>query len=181
MNIINGIPITVAPVVPNKFTNIVYAASMPVSIPLDTLVIYKNTLWRGLRNGELAFVNAETPIPVKGYLEFAMMKSSPEFYMTSYINDFGFDFQITNISPGVYVLARMGNLAIVPISGDPNITLYISPYADGNTYSFSWKFITLGPDTGKIQITILKNEPSANTPSNVWFSLLLTADFSLMS
>ena len=181
MTIINGIPITTTPLVPNKISQIVYAGSLPASIPIDTLVIFKNTLWRGLRYGELAFVNPETPIPVKGYLECAMVKTSPEFYLTTYINDFGFDFQITNTSPGVYVLARAGNLAIVPIAGDPNISLFLSPYADSGSYSFSWKVITLGADTGKIQITILKNEPTANTPTNVWFNLLLTADFNLMS
>ena len=181
MNIINGIPINTTPVVPNEFKKILYLTSMPVSIALDTLVIYKNTMWRGLRYGELAFVNPETPIPVKGYLECAMFKTSPEFSLTPYINDFGFEFQITNTSPGVYLLARAGNLAIVPIAGDPNISLFLSPYADSGSYSFSWKFITLGPDTGKIQITILKNEPTANTPTNVWFNLLITADFNLMS
>lgn len=180
MNIINGIPISTTPVVPNEYKKILYVTSMPASIAPDTLVIFKNTMWRGLRAGELPFVNAETPIPVKGYLEFAMFKSSPEFYISSYINDFGFDFQITNTSPGVYVLARAGNLAIVPIAGDPQLSLFLSPYNDGFSYSFSWNIITLGADTGKIQITILKNEPTANTPTNVWFNLLLTADFNLM-
>lgn len=179
INIISGVGIGgTPPAASNEYTKILYLTALPAEIELNTLVIVKGTLWRGLKAGELPFVNAKTPIPVKGYLEFTALKLTPEYYLTPYMNDFGHTFQITNTSAGVYVLAKTGNLAIVPLAGDPELSLNITFYdTAGMVYSYSWAIITVGADTGKIHINITKHEASANTASNAKFFLNLKANY----
>ena len=181
VNIIAGVPISgVPPTASNEFTKILYLDTVPAAIELDTLVVCKQTIWRGLRAGELSFVNEKTPFPVKGYKEFTAYKSSPEFYMTPYINDFGHEFQISNTSAGVYILSKAGNLPIVPITGDPSLSLNLTFYVTaGETYSYSWFIINLGADTGKIQLSIVKHEAAANTASNAQFMLNLRANYQM--
>ena len=181
LNIVSGVPIGgVPPTASNEITKILYLTELPSEIELNTLVVCKQTIWRGLRYGELSFVNEKSPFPVKGYREFVGLKYDPEYVLTPYINDFGFDFQIINTAPGVYLLSKAGNLPIVPITGDPFFSLKLSFYDTGaETYSYSWFIINLGADTGKIQINIKKNEAAANTACNAKFILNLRANYQM--
>ena len=179
LNIVAGVGIgSVPPPASNAYTSIVHLDAVPSEIELNTLVVVKGTMWRGLRQGELSFVNEKTPIPVKGYKEYTAFKTSPEYVLMRHMNDFEHEFQITNTSPGEYILAKAGNLSIVPMVGDPQISLNLTFYdTTGNNYSYSWSIINLGADTGKIKIKIVKHEATANTAANANFFLTLKANY----
>ncbi len=162
-------------ILPGSITKIIYSETYPISIPLATIVIYKGTMFRGLRMLESDFLNDLTPVPVKGYFEFFAAVSLTPNYMTPIMNDFPFDFQINFVSDGWYILSKAGNTGIIPLPGVANHSLNLSFHSVDTPHSFGWQDINGGHDTGKIQITVMKNDTTGNTRVNAPFHLRFCA------
>jgi hypothetical protein len=166
--------------IPELKQNFTRVDVLPVTMPNNALVMYRGTLYRGLGFEEIFGINFNTPFPVKGYRELILNKSHLGNFIDVKVNDFGFNFEIRNDSPGIYVISQAGGLPIYPLAGDPVISLFLSfsnPETPDSTYSFSYHHINVGEDTGKIKLVIMKHDESGNDLANTGFTLRLLANY----
>lgn len=163
--------------IPELGKNFEIYTALPDTMPAGVIGFYNGTFYRALALDEIFGVNSNTPFPLKGYRELVLQKTNPEFYITTFVNDFGFNFEIRNDAPGIYVLSRQGGAAIFPLPGSPTVLLFLSFASADSTFSYSHEYINLGEDTGKIRIRIMQHNESGNDLANAVFTLRLVANY----